>query len=93
MDPLVILFGSFVLMLAAGVPIAYALGVASLATMWRAGIPLEVFVQQMYQGINSFVLLAIPFFLLAGILMNLGEITDRLVRMTYALLWVLRGFV
>ena len=85
MDPLAVLFGSFVIMLAAGVPIAYALGVASLLTMWQAGIPLQVFVQQMYQGINSFVLLAVPFFLLAGILMNLGEITDRLVRMTNAL--------
>jgi tripartite ATP-independent transporter DctM subunit len=85
MDPLAVLFGSFVIMLAAGVPIAYALGLASLAAMWQAEIPLAVFVQQMYQGINSFVLLAVPFFLLAGILMNLGEITDRLVRMTNAL--------
>ena len=85
MDPLAVLFGSFVIMLAAGVPIAYALGVASLLTMWQAGVPLQVFVQQMYQGINSFVLLAVPFFLLAGILMNIGEITDRLVRMTNAL--------
>ncbi|MBI2001974.1 MAG: TRAP transporter large permease subunit, partial [candidate division NC10 bacterium] len=91
MDPLAILFGSFALMLVAGVPIAYALGLASLLTMWSAGIPLALFVQQMYQGINSFVLLAVPFFLLAGILMNLGEITDRLVRMSQALFGWMRG--
>lgn len=91
MDPLAILFGSFVLMLVAGVPIAYALGLASLLTMWQAGIPLALFVQQMYQGINSFVLLAVPFFLLAGILMNLGEITDRLVHMANALFGRIRG--
>lgn len=91
MDPLAILFGSFALMLVAGVPIAYALGLASLLTMWSAGIPLALFVQQMYQGINSFVLLAVPFFLLAGILMNFGEITDRLVRMSQALFGWMRG--
>ncbi|MEK7204581.1 MAG: TRAP transporter large permease [candidate division NC10 bacterium] len=91
MDPLAILFGSFALMLVAGVPIAYALGLASLLTMWQAGIPLALFVQQMYQGINSFVLLAVPFFLLAGILMNIGEITDRLVKMAMALFGWVRG--
>jgi tripartite ATP-independent transporter DctM subunit len=91
MDPLAILFGSFALMLVAGVPIAYALGLASLLTMWQAGIPLALFVQQMYQGINSFVLLAVPFFLLAGILMNIGEITDRLIKMAMALFGWVRG--
>jgi tripartite ATP-independent transporter DctM subunit len=91
MDPLAVLFGSFALMLVAGVPIAYALGLASLLTMWQAGIPLALFVQQMYQGINSFVLLAVPFFLLAGILMNIGEITDRLIKMAMALFGWVRG--
>ncbi len=91
MDPFTILFGSFVVMLAVGVPIAYALGFASLLAMWKAGIPLGLFVQQMFQGINSYVLLAVPLYLMAGVLMNIGEITDRLIRMANALFGWIRG--
>jgi C4-dicarboxylate transporter DctM subunit len=55
------------------------------------GIPLEGFVQRLIGGIDTFPLLAIPFFILAGNLMNTGGITDRLVRFARALVGHIRG--
>jgi len=91
MHPLLVLFGSFALMLAGGMPIAYALGLSSLLTMWQAGIPFALFVQQMYQGVSGYVMLAVPLFLMAGILMNIGEVTERLINMANAVLGRIRG--
>lgn len=62
-----------------GVPIAFAMGLAALVMIVAADIPRIVIPQYMVGGADSFVLLAIPFFLLAGNLMNVGGITARLV--------------
>ena len=76
---LAILIGVFIAGLAVGVPVAVTLGLASLAYLLSAGIPLVVMPQKMYAGIDVFVLLCIPGFILAGNLMNSGGIYHQLV--------------
>lgn len=79
---LTILLVTFFLLLAGRVPIAFALGLASLVYMhfFMPGISLTVIAQQMFAGADSFTLTAIPFFVLAGELMNAGGIARRLVQ-------------
>ncbi|OCX63784.1 C4-dicarboxylate ABC transporter permease [Thioclava sp. SK-1] len=88
---LTILLGCFVGGLVIGLPVAVTLGVASLAYLTVAGIPLVVIPQKMYAGMDSFVLLCIPGFILAGNLMNAGGITERIVRLAQALVGWMRG--
>lgn len=56
-----------------------------------AGMPLWMFMQRFFSGLDSFVLVAIPFFLLTGNLMNQGNITDRLINLSYAIVGHIRG--
>ena len=86
-----ILFGTFALALIGGVPVAVSLGLASLAYLLYAGIPIVVMPQKMYAGMDVFVLLCIPGFILAGNLMNNGGITERIVRFASALVGWMRG--
>jgi tripartite ATP-independent transporter DctM subunit len=86
-----LLFGTFALSLALGVPISFALLLASLLVVIQADLPLAVLVQQMFTGVNSFTLLALPFFFLAGNVMNAGGISERLVKLAMALVGHLRG--
>ncbi|TON77270.1 hypothetical protein CGH51_04275, partial [Vibrio parahaemolyticus] len=76
------LFGSFAVLLAIGVPVSFAIGLSSLATILM-GLPLEpaiaVVAQRMAAGLDNFALLAIPFFILAGNIMNQGGIALRLI--------------
>ncbi|WP_138465729.1 TRAP transporter large permease [Poseidonocella sp. HB161398] len=88
---LALLLGIFVLGLILGIPVAVTLGVASLAYLWEAGIPFVTIPQKMYAGIDSFVLLCIPGFILAGNLMNEGGITTRIVRLAQAMVGWMRG--
>lgn len=88
---LALLFGVFVGGLAIGLPVAVTLGLASLAYLVASGIPLAVIPQKMYAGMDSFVLLSIPGFILAGNLMNHGGITERIIRFANALVGWLRG--
>jgi len=88
---LVILLGSFLLLLALGVPIAFCLGLSSLATMLYLDIPMIVTFQRMASGVDIFALLAIPFFIYAGELMNQSGIAVRLVTLAESLLGRLRG--
>ena len=88
---LLVLFGSFVLLLLLGVPIAFTLGISSLITViWMDLPPLVVF-QRMAAGMNVFALMAIPFFIYAGELMLHGGIADRLVRLASAAIGHVRG--
>ncbi len=91
MHPLTLLFGTFGLSLALGLPISFALILASLLVVIQADLPLAVVVQQMFTGINGFTLLALPFFFLAGNVMNAGGISERLVKLAMALVGHLRG--
>lgn len=88
---LAILIGVFVVGLAIGIPVAVTLGVASVGYLLSAGIPLVVVPQKMYAGIDVFVLLCIPGFILAGNLMNSGGITERIIRFANALVGWMRG--
>jgi len=89
----VILFGSFFLFLAFGVPIAFVLIVStvSYALLSTGNVNLALVPQRIIYGINSFTLLCLPFFVLAGNIMNHGGITMRLVRFARAFVGHIRG--
>jgi tripartite ATP-independent transporter DctM subunit len=74
-----------------GVPISFSLGAASLGYLLIQGIPPISFVQQLATGIDSFTLLALPFFILAGNLMNLGGITRKIFQFANAIVGHIRG--
>ena len=88
---LALLLGVFVLGLAIGLPVAVTLGLSSMVYLLFAEIPLVVIPQKMYAGMDSFVLLCIPGFILAGNLMNSGGITERIIRFANALVGWMRG--
>jgi C4-dicarboxylate transporter DctM subunit len=90
---LAVLFGTFFVLLLAGMPIVFAMGLASAVFLVLAGggIPLMVIPHQMIAGIDNFPLLAIPFFFLAGELMNAAGITQRLVAFATAVVGHIRG--
>jgi C4-dicarboxylate transporter DctM subunit len=86
-------FGIFALLLATGVPIALALGIGGTAYLYLSGNGALALAlpQRMIAGIDQFVLLTIPLFLLAGTLMNVGGITDRIVTFAKAMVGHRRG--
>ncbi len=86
-----VLFLSFIIFLFMGVPVAFSLGLSSLIYLVGSGIPLMVIPQRMFAGINSFTLLCIPGFILAGNLMNRGGISDRIIAFANILVGPIRG--
>jgi tripartite ATP-independent transporter DctM subunit len=83
---------TFFVTLALAVPIAFCLGIAGLMAMSVWGkVPLVLIPQRMFTGADSFVLLAVPFFILAGELMGTSGILDRLLRFSDALVGWMRG--
>lgn len=83
-----VLLGVF---LAVGVPIAATLGLVTLYGLHARGIPLVSAIQSMFASLDSFSLMAVPFYILAGNIMQAGGISDRLVRLTNAMVGWLRG--
>tara|TARA_R110000868_G_scaffold408213_1_gene690751 strand:- start:15258 stop:16541 length:1284 start_codon:yes stop_codon:yes gene_type:complete len=73
-----LLFASLFVLMLLRVPIAFALGLSSVGYVLLAGLPPVVLMHNMINGMNSFPLLAIPFFILAGALMNAAGITSRI---------------
>ena len=86
-----ILFGIFILTLFFGFPIAFSLGLASLSYIFFSDIPLVIIPQKLYAGMDVFVLLCIPGFILAGNLMNRGGITERIISFSKAIVGHIRG--
>ncbi|CAN7275581.1 TRAP transporter large permease [Rhizobium sp. LjRoot254] len=86
-----ILFGAFTLLMLIGMPIAFCLGIASVATVLYMGLPPIVIFQQMNSGMNVFAMMAIPFFIFAGDLMVRGGIAERLIRFAAGLVGHMRG--
>lgn len=87
-----VLVAGFGLLLLVGMPIAYALAFASLAAIWSMdSIPLMIVPQRLAEGINSFPIMAVPLFLLAGALMNAGGATMRLVHLAMRLVGHVNG--
>ena len=86
-----ILFGVFTVLMVIGTPIAYCLGIASLATIVFLGRPAIVVFQQLNSGVSAFSLLAIPFFIFAGDLMMRGGIAARIISFAGSLIGHVRG--
>ncbi|MCP4561895.1 MAG: TRAP transporter large permease [Bosea sp.] len=83
---------SLMLFIAIGMPIAFSMGLAAVAALLVDGsVPLIVLPQKMYSSLDSFPLLAIPLFILAGSVMNVGGITGSLIGLARALVGHLRG--
>ncbi len=96
--PLIVLIVSFILLMVLNVPIAFCIGIASLLAVIAVGGPavfgppaLLAIAQRMATGFDSFALLAIPFFILAGLLMGRGGIARRLMEAADAYVGRLRG--
>lgn len=86
-----LLFGIFLVLLVIGVPVAIAIGAGTLAAVWASGTPPLVMPQQMFAGLNSFALVAVPMFVLAGDIMAEGKVSARLVRLADSMVGFLRG--
>jgi tripartite ATP-independent transporter DctM subunit len=82
----------FVVTLAGGLPIGFALALAALTFIWVEGtLPGVIFAQQMARGIDNFVLLAIPFFILVGYLMESNGMSVRLIELLQRMVGRMRG--
>jgi tripartite ATP-independent transporter DctM subunit len=88
---LILLFGTFAIGLISGMPVAFALGLATVAGFTFEGLPLFIAFQRVMSGISVFSLLAIPFFIFAGELMLQGGIAARLVRLAASAVGRSRG--
>nr|WP_319490046.1 TRAP transporter large permease [uncultured Caproiciproducens sp.] len=88
---ILLLFISFLVLVMVGVPIAFCLGISSVFYLVTTGIPLTIVPQKMYSGVDNFVLICIPGFILAGNLMNTGGITKRIVNFCNALFGRITG--
>ncbi|MFV0514680.1 MAG: TRAP transporter large permease [Jhaorihella sp.] len=87
----ILIFGALVILMLIRTPIAVALGVASIVGLWSSGIDLQIVIQRAISTNNSFPLLAIPFFILAGEIMSTGGMSRRLVDFADALVGHFRG--
>ena len=90
MDALVLL-GSLFVLVAIGVPVAYALGLSAIVGAIYVELPLDAVMIQIASGVNKFSLLAIPFFVLAGAIMAEGGMAHRLVSFAAVLIGFIRG--
>ena len=91
MGPLLLV--SFLFLVALGVPIGYTLGIVSVGAVWAAWEPefLLVLARKMVSGVDSYTIMAMPLFMLAGSIMNKAKITDALVDFSHALVGHIRG--
>ena len=88
-----LLFGTLFVCLLIGVPIAISLGVSALVAIYFGStLPLSIITQKAFTSLDSFPLLAIPFFMLAGILMGKGGVSKRLLDLATTLVgWMTGG--
>ena len=88
---ILILLGSFFIMIFLRFPIAYAVALSSILCLLSQGLPLTTICQQMVKGINSFSLMAVPFFITMGCLMGSGGISEKLIALANACVGWMRG--
>ena len=89
---LLVLFGTFLFLVIVGMPISFALGLSSVASLvFVGGYDLTVVVQRMFTAVDSFSLMAIPFFMLAGSLMEVGGLSKRIVNFAYSFVGFITG--
>src|SRR5690625_201170 len=93
MNIILILFAVLIVCFMIGVPIAISLGAAAIIAIWfGTDLPIDLIAQKAFTSLDSFSLLAIPFFILAGILMGRGGISKRLLNLATALVgWITGG--
>lgn len=80
-----------ILLIILGLPVAFSLGIASLMYLIAEGISVSMVAQSLVRGVDSFTMLAVPFFLLLGELMNSGGITNRIIDMAKVLVGHFKG--
>ena len=90
MDAIVLLV-SFLVLMFLGIPVAYAMGLATLVTALWIDIPLEAVMLKISDGMDDFALLTIPFFVLAGAIMSEGGVARRLVDLAKVFVGFIRG--
>ena len=81
----------FLFLLILGIPIVFVIGLTVIAYIQFTGITFSLLIQQLFVGVDKFVLMSVPFFMLAGNLMNAGGLTKRLIRFVNAMVGSLRG--
>ena len=81
---LILLFGIFLILLFLGVPVATAMLFSSIVNLVVVGLPGIIAADRVLNSLNSFPLLAVPFFILAGVIMNQAGLTKRLVDVSRA---------
>jgi tripartite ATP-independent transporter DctM subunit len=91
METLLILFGTFLLLIVLSVPIAFAMAASAIVALIYGNFPMTVLMQRLLFGVDSFLLLAVPLFLLAGELMNSSGITKRIFRFAESLVGHIPG--
>ena len=87
----VIFFAILVLLLLLGFPVAISLGLVSVAWMFSVGSSMQIAATRVFASIDSFVLMGLPFFILAGEIMNSSGITDRIIRFVNIIIGRARG--
>jgi tripartite ATP-independent transporter DctM subunit len=87
----ILLFFLLALFIFISYPIAFAIGIASLIVIWLLGLPISVAITHAFAGVDSFTLMAIPFFILAGEIMGKARIVEQIVDFANALVGRLRG--
>lgn len=85
------LFATFFLLLLVGVPIAFSLGISSVAAIFVSGYPIGLVAQRIFTAMDSNALMAIPFFILAGSIMETGGISIRIIRFVSGIFGFIRG--
>lgn len=89
---LTVLFASFAVLCLLRVPIAFSMLISSTLTIWLEGdVPLQIVTQRIWVGLNNFPLLAVPFFLFVGQMMNDANISQRLIDFSRSIVGHLRG--
>ena len=88
---ILVLLGSFILLILLRFPIAYAVALSSLLCLLTMGLPFTTICQQMVKGISSFSLMAVPFFITMGCLMGTGGISEKLIDLANACVGWMRG--
>lgn len=86
-----ILFCSLLVLFVIGIPVAYSMGFASILAMSEGGIGLQVVIQRIFSSLDSFPLMAIPFFILAGNIMEHSGISQRLINLANSLVGRMTG--
>src|SRR3990167_1909345 len=89
---ILIFLGSLVAAMAVGIPISFSLLISGAALMWHLDMfDAQILAQNLIEGSNSFPLLAVPFFMLAGEIMNAGGLSKRIVAFAMSLVGHVRG--